>query len=202
MSTPSTFNRHRLDGLVDAVLAITMTLLVLELRLPEDLHGDLFAALDDLQPKIISWVVSFLILALCWKGHTRAFHRVATVDNRLFWLVALWLLFTSVVPFTCSLIGEHNELFASHVIYAVNIILIELAVILRNLHLKRHPELLADGTCPWGRVDWVSVGSVTAAALVSVALAAFIPEYASIAYALISPLMAIGHRLAPAEQVE
>jgi uncharacterized membrane protein len=201
MSKP-TFNRHRLDGLVDAVLAITMTLLVLELRLPEELHGDLLGALDELQPKIISWVVSFLILALCWLGHTRAFHRVAQVDSRLFWLVALWLLFTSVIPFSSAMIGEHNELFTSHVIYAANIILIEVSVILRNMHLKRHPELLAEPDEPWGGVDWVAVGSITTAALASVVMAAYIPEWASIAYALNAPISRIGHRLFGARGVD
>lgn len=201
MSRP-TFNRHRLDGLVDAVLAITMTLLVLELALPDDLHGNLLGALDELQPKIISWVVSFLILALCWLGHTRAFHRVAQIDSRLFWLVALWLLFTSVIPFTSALIGEHNELFTSHVIYAANIILIEVAVILRNLYLKRHPELLTEPGEAWGGVDWVAAGAITLAALASVTLAAFTPEWASIAYALNAPFARIGRRLFGARGVD
>jgi len=54
---------HRLDAMVDAVLAITMTLLVLELRLPDLATPDLLGAVLELQPKFASWVLSFLLLA-------------------------------------------------------------------------------------------------------------------------------------------
>jgi uncharacterized membrane protein len=190
----STFPRHRIDGLVDAVLAITLTLLVLELRLPEEIGENLFGTIYDLRPQFISWIVSFLILALCWNGHVRAFQHVEKIDGGLFWLVVLWLLLTSVVPFSSSLIGEHNDLFQSHVIYAANIIAIEAAVILRNLHLRRHPELLPGQIDEWHRLGWMGAGIVTVCALATVALAAVRPDYASIAYVLIWPLTVIARR--------
>lgn len=196
----SHFPRHRLDALVDAVLAITMTLLVLELRLPEAEGAGLLAGLDALEPKLISWVVSFLILAFFWSAHTRAFQRVERIDNRLFWLVTPWLLATSFVPFTSSLIGEHNELPESHAIYATNLIAVQAVLILRNLYLHAHPELLGEGGAHPSQVGWAGVAVVVLCALGSVVWAyRFGPNYASLAYVLIWPLSMAARRLGGAK---
>lgn len=189
------FPRHRLDALVDAVLAITMTLLVLELRLPEDIHGDLVAALSGLTPKIISWIVSFLILAVCWHSHVVNFRHVEHIDTRLFWLVTLWLLITSVLPFTSSLIGEHNGLPLSHILYAANIVAIQAAALLRNWHLRRHPALFRDGSAEGHEIGWVRAIAITIAAAGSIVLGYHRPDYASLAYLAIGPVAALLKRL-------
>lgn len=195
MPGPSHLPRNRLDALVDGILAITMTLLVFGLRLPDDIHGDLFGALGDLRPKIVSWVVSFLILALCWQRHVIDFRQVGHVDARLFRLVVLWLLVTSVVPFTTTLIGEHDELLQSHIVYAVNITAIQLAAVLRDLHLKAHPELFVDGKAEGHEVGWRPALIIGLSALASVGIAFWRPTDASLAYLLIWPLTLLANRL-------
>lgn len=188
MAQPDYIAKHRLDALIDAVIAITMTLLVLELRVPEDLHEGLMPALRELQPKFISWVVSFLILALLWRGHMRATRDVEHVDFRFFVVTVLWLLLTSLLPFTSSLIGEHNELFSSHVAYGVNLIAIEFVVLLRDLHLSRHPELGADGRAGKGSALRQFL-PVTLCAAISMAMASQLPDYASLPYLLLVVLV-------------
>lgn len=189
--------RPRLDALVDGILAISMTLLVFGLRLPDDMHGDLFAALGTMRPKLISWVVSFLILAFCWQRHVTDFRDVGHIDGRLFRLVILWLLVTSLVPFTTTLIGEHDELLQSHIVYAINIFAIQVMVVLRDLHLKAHPGLFLDGKAENHRVGWRPALIIGVCALASVALALVRPTEASIAYLLIWPLTWLANRLWP-----
>ncbi|UVK46266.1 DUF1211 domain-containing protein [Mesorhizobium sp. AR07] len=197
MPKPSYLPRNRLDALVDGILAITMTLLVFGLRLPDDIHGNLFGALGELRPKIVSWVVSFLILALCWQRHVSDFRNVGHIDGRLFRLVVLWLLVTSVVPFTTTLIGEHDELLQSHIVYAVNIVAIQLVAVLRDLHLKALPALFLDGKAEGHEVGWRPALIIGLSALASIALAFVRPTYASLAYLLIWPLTLLANRLRP-----
>lgn len=182
--------RHRLDAMIDAVLAITMTLLVLELGVPDALEHGVWDAIDELQPKLISWVISFLILAQFWKSQVHAFRGVEHVDNRLFRIMVLWLLFTTVLPFTTSLIGEHNEDIASHIIYAANLIVIELVVVARNLYLRGHPELYAPGEhVNAAGLGWSGAAAVTICALLSIAVAAYVStDYASLSYVLLFPI--------------
>lgn len=198
MTPPDFIPRHRIDALVDAVLAITMTLLVLELRVPEVMQGDIFGAISELTPQIVAWVVSFLILAVCWHGHVVNFRAIEHIDARLFWLVTLWLLVTSVIPFSSSLIGVHNELAQSHIVYAINIIAIQAAVVLRNLYLRRHPGLFRDGTAEGHPIGWMRALAVSLAAAASVAVACYwTTDYASAAYLAIGPIGAILRRINP-----
>jgi uncharacterized membrane protein len=193
---PDFIPRHRLDALVDAVLAITMTLLVLELRVPEEIHTDIFSAVGELTPNFTAWIVSFLILAVCWRAHVSNFREIEHIDAPLFWLVVLWLLVTSVIPFSSSLIGVHSEQPQSYVVYAINIIAIQLAVIPRNLYLRRHPRLFNGDKAPSHPTGWRRALAVSLAAAGSIALAYYwITDYAPLAYLAIAPIAAIVQRI-------
>jgi uncharacterized membrane protein len=112
--------------------------------------------------------------------------------------VTLWLLVTSVIPFSSSLIGVHNELAQSHIVYAVNIAAIQASVVLRNLYLKRHPALFKDQTAENHPIGWARALAVSLAAAGSVAIACYwTTNYASLAYIAIGPIGAILRRLDP-----
>ena len=70
---------YRGEALTDAIYAVVMTLLVIELKLPDHtlIHGAnaLAQALADLLPKVLAWVISFFVLAFFWFGHHRVFFR-------------------------------------------------------------------------------------------------------------------------------
>jgi uncharacterized membrane protein len=198
--TPYFLPRHRLDALVDAVLAITMTLLVLELRPPAGFEQHVLFSLDTLVPKIISWIVSFTLLGIFWYAHTRAFSRVEHIDATLFWLTLLWLMVTSLLPFTSSLIGEHGDLLASHVLYGSTLIVVELIILIRNHHLRRHPELLNAPASSRSLLALPAVISVIFCALASMATATAWPDYAPAVYFLILPLRRFLERLESARE--
>ena len=175
---------RRLDAMVDAVLAITMTLLVLELRLPDLATPDLLGAVLELQPKFASWVLSFLLLALLWSGHVRAFRHVEDVDSGLFWLVIFWLLATSLLPFSSSLLGEFPGRPESYVVYAANLIVVEALIVLRNLSLLRR-GLFAGGR----RLLWLSPLFISLCAVASALVGLRWPQHGSTVYLLIIPTL-------------
>jgi uncharacterized membrane protein len=101
----------RLEFLTDAVYAIALTLLALDLRLPEaTLHAsgpELFAGLIAIWPKLLSYVTSFTVVALFWSANHRMFHFVVRFDGRLRWLVLLQLGVVAFVPFPSAVLGDH-----------------------------------------------------------------------------------------------
>jgi uncharacterized membrane protein len=121
---------HRIVALTDGVFAIVMTLLVLEISIPEitqsSLHTELPGRLVELWPKLLSYVVSFIILGIFWYLHRIAFHYIKRSDNGLVWLNILFLMFIALIPFSTALFGSYGAEQLSLVIYAINIILASL----------------------------------------------------------------------------
>src|SRR4051812_22856647 len=98
--------KHRLDALTDGIFAVAMTLLVIDLKLPEAAgfqdSAALVHAFGELAPKLISWVISFMVLAFFWWGHSRAFHYVHLVDGKLVLINLCLLAAVSFMPFASS----------------------------------------------------------------------------------------------------
>jgi uncharacterized membrane protein len=103
---------ERLEAFSDGVFAIAITLLVLDLKLPEEAVHDsanLAAALVDLSPKIYTWVLSFVTIGMYWTVHHRMFSYIQRTDSRLLWLNILYLLGVSFLPFPTSVVGEYGN---------------------------------------------------------------------------------------------
>jgi uncharacterized membrane protein len=102
---------ERLIFLSDGVYAIALTLLAVELVLPEsavDLHGDrLLESLLESWPKVLAFLTSFTVIANFWVGHNVLFQHVRRVDGGLMWLALLQLLCVAFIPFPTSVIGSH-----------------------------------------------------------------------------------------------
>jgi uncharacterized membrane protein len=102
---------HRLLFFSDGVYAIAVTLLAVELVLPEaaaDLHGrDLLQSLLESWPRVLAFFTSFLFIANFWAGHNIIFRRVRRFDGGLMWLALLQLLCIAFPPFPTSVVGEH-----------------------------------------------------------------------------------------------
>lgn len=191
------FPRLRLDAVTDGVLAITLTLLVLQLDVPDRLDHGLWPALAELRPKLFAWVISFLILAQLWLTQVRATRDVHHVDANLFRITVLWLLFISLMPFSSALIGEHPGLVGSHAVYAGNLVGIELAVLLRSRHLGRHPELFAPDADVRPALLWFRPLAVVACAGASLTVALlWTPQFSSLAYLALVPLVLAWERRA------
>jgi len=97
----------------DAVFAIAMTLLVIEVHVPEiHVRSDamLGQALLDLLPKYIGFVVSFLVVGRFWVGHHTVMGLLNAVDRRLVWINLLFLMAVAFMPFPTAVFSDYNEL--------------------------------------------------------------------------------------------
>jgi uncharacterized membrane protein len=135
------FQLERLILFTDAVFAIAITLLVIELKVPELEHRtehEAASALMRLIPKFIGFLISFFIIAIYWTAHHRIFRFVRHLDNPLIWLNMLFLLSIVLMPFTTAYQSEYGMLATPWVLYSVNIIATGLLQARIQTHL-RHP---------------------------------------------------------------
>ncbi len=97
----------------DAVFAIAITLLALEIRLPSlpesAGNGELLAALAGLWPRYLSYIISFLAIGMMWMAHHRTFRHLRRYDERLMLLNILFLLLIGFLPFPTAVIGEFGN---------------------------------------------------------------------------------------------
>jgi uncharacterized membrane protein len=99
-------NLERLTFLVDGVFAITLTLLVLELRLPEGLVS-LPAGLLAMSPRLYIYFIAFYSIANHWVVHQRMFRHITGADTTMLWLTILGLLFITLIPAATAIVGRY-----------------------------------------------------------------------------------------------
>jgi TMEM175 potassium channel family protein len=97
-------NKTRLEAFSDGVIAILITIMVLELKTPE---GATWEALRSLRPVFLAYVLSFVILGIYWNNHHHMFHAVERINGRVLWANAHLLFWLSLVPFGTAWIGEY-----------------------------------------------------------------------------------------------
>jgi uncharacterized membrane protein len=142
-----TLSFERILFFSDAVFAIVITLLVLELRVPhfESHHpeeSEIRHALFELIPKFLGFIYSFFIVGLMWIEHHRIFRFIGNWDFGLVWRNLLFLLFVAFIPFPTALFSEY---FASHtafILYALIFALAALAKIWIWNHAVKNRETL------------------------------------------------------------
>ncbi len=113
---------ERVVFLSDGLFAIALTILVIDLRLP-DLpaaagSGEISAAIADLVPRVFAYALSFTIISFYWVAHLRRFKLIERANGRLAYLNLLLLAFIALIPFPTSLIGEHGDQPLPVVMYA------------------------------------------------------------------------------------
>lgn len=99
-------HKSRLEAFSDGVIAIIITIMVLELRAPEE--GTL-AALLPLLPKFLSYVLSFVLVGIYWNNHHHLLQAAKNVNGTILWANMHLLFWLSLVPFTTIWMGEHFE---------------------------------------------------------------------------------------------
>src|ERR687890_1551168 len=97
--------KGRLEAFSDGVLAIIITIMVLELKVP---HGTDPAALAPLIPVFLSYVLSFIYVGIYWSNHHHLLHAVRHVNGRVLWANLHLLFWLSLTPFVTAWMGENN----------------------------------------------------------------------------------------------
>lgn len=96
--------KNRLEAFSDGVIAIIITIMVLELKVP---HGDSLAALWPLWPKFLSYLLSFVYLGIYWNNHHHLLHTLHRVNGAVMWGNLHLLFWLSLIPFATAWMGEN-----------------------------------------------------------------------------------------------
>jgi len=97
-------NTTRLEAFSDGVIAIIITIMVLELHAPE---GATLAALQPLIPKFLAYILSFTTIGIYWNNHHHLLHSTKSVNSRLMWMNLFLLFWMSLIPLFTAWMGEH-----------------------------------------------------------------------------------------------
>ena len=180
--------KNRVEAFSDGVIAILITIMVLELKVPE---GHEWAALRPLVPVVLSYALSFVYLGIYWLNHHHLLHTVRTVTGGILWANLHLLFWLSLIPFATAWLGEDHSSKPASMLYGVVLLLSAISYyILQNVIVRTHGVNSALGRAI-GR-DWkgklslvlnalaiVLAGVSTGAAMalyVTVALMWFIPD--------------------------
>ncbi|CAN5121462.1 TMEM175 family protein [soil metagenome] len=189
-------NTERVVFFSDAVFAIAMTLLVLDIRLPEVAdESNILPELLALWPQYFAYVLSFLIIALNWFGHHRKFRVIERFDARLLWINMLLLLLIAFVPFPTSLLSDFDPQSSTVVLYAATVGSISLVQAWLWIHAYRAGLMSAEVDDEMNRYVRRGLWPVGAVFFASIPIALVAPVWAMYFWVLMWPLSQILDRV-------
>ena len=172
--------KNRLEAFTDGVLAIIITIMVLELRQPV---GDSINDLWALGPTLLTYLISFLFIAIYWVNHHHVFHQVDRVNVPILWCNIAWMFVMSFIPFATAWAGSYPSSFAPLSVYFADMALASITFHLLCFAIVReHNQKLVIGFR-----SIVSLVTYTAAAI----FGGFCPIAALTAVAIVSCLWII-----------
>lgn len=132
--------KNRLEAFSDGVLAIIITIMVLELKVP---HGTELRDLAPVFPFFISYVLSFIYIGIYWNNHHHMLHTVKNVSGGILWANMHLLFWLSLVPFTTGWMAENHFESITLTLYGVNLLMAAIAYfVLQTMILKLHGNSL------------------------------------------------------------
>ena len=130
-------NKNRLEAFSDGVLAIIITIMVLELKVP---HGSDLAVLEPLLPVFLSYVLSFVYVGIYWNNHHHLLHAAGKVSGGVLWANLNLLFWLSLLPFATGWMGENHFAPLPSAIYGVVLLMAAIAY-----YLLQNRIIAADG---------------------------------------------------------
>jgi uncharacterized membrane protein len=116
--------KERLAAFSDGVIAVIITIMVLELKAP---HNADLSALREVTPTFLTYALSFVYVAIYWNNHHHFFHLVHRVNGAILWANLHLLFWLSLIPFTTSWMGEYPVASVPTAIYGVSLLMAALA---------------------------------------------------------------------------
>lgn len=182
---------ERLVFFSDAVFAIAITLLALDIRLPVDAaelsNQQLFDSLLGIWPKYLSFIISFLVIGNFWIAHHRRFRLITRYDTRLLLLNLLMLMCIAFIPFPTSILSENGDRTAT-IFYALSIATTGLISAELWWYASQKNRLIEDNfNAAVARSHLFSILTIPAVFLLSVGLAYINPDLAKFSWILTAP---------------
>ena len=167
--------KNRLEAFSDGVLAIIITIMILELKQPAgDGWGDFFA----LWPTLLAYLISFMFIAIYWVNHHLIFQIAERINIGILWCNIAWLFVMSFIPFATAWVGSYPRSFVTLCIYFSDMFLASVA-----FHLMYYLILREDGK----KFRWTARGVISLATYFAAAVfGGFLPVAAFIVVAVVS----------------
>ena len=129
-------NKVRLEAFSDGVLAVIITIMVLEIKVP---HGTDIQSLRPLLPVFVSYFLSFIYIAIYWNNHHHLMHSVKNIDWKVLWANMHLLFWLSLIPVATGWMGENNFEKWPVVVYGIILLMAAIAFtillyVLKNIH--------------------------------------------------------------------
>lgn len=122
-------NKSRLEAFSDGVFAIAITLLILNVKVPDTeniRNSELNYILEKAMPKLLSFGFSFLIIGVFWVAHHRLFSFAKVVNTPLLWLNIIYLMFIALIPFPASILADNFFLPTTILLYTATLFIISI----------------------------------------------------------------------------
>ncbi|HEY1800860.1 MAG TPA: TMEM175 family protein [Terriglobales bacterium] len=126
--------KGRLEAFSDGVIAIIITIMVLEMKVP---HGGTLEDLRSLLPIFLSYILSFLYVGLYWNNHHHMLHTVKTVTGGVLWANLYLLFWLSLFPFTTGWMGENHLAILPAMLYGIVLLMASIAYYVLQLTIVR-----------------------------------------------------------------
>lgn len=166
----------RIEAFSDGVIAVIITLLILEVRVPnldDTSTRSVLEALVDIAPKLISFAVSFFTVAIFWVQHHHFFATIARADWKLLWYNNFTLFWVCIVPFTTAFVGDYPTQPLVVSLYAAEWCMIGLSFLFMSYYVLFKSDLLSvevagleERQRHWNR-SWISVSFYALAAVLA-----------------------------------
>lgn len=127
---------NRIEAFSDAVIAIIITIMVLELKVP---HEPTWKGIADLYPVVLSYILSFIYVGIYWNNHHHLFHAVEHVDGVTLWANMHLLFWLSILPFATGWMGENHFAQQPVLLYGFVLLMAAVAYFLLVRTLLRDP---------------------------------------------------------------
>jgi uncharacterized membrane protein len=128
-------HKARLEAFSDGVIAILITIMVLEFKVPQ---GSELADLLPLAPTFLAYVISFVFLGIYWNNHHHLLQSAKTVNGSILWANNHWLFWLSLIPFSTAWMGKNGTEAWPVALYGLNLLMCAIAYTILVTALVRH----------------------------------------------------------------
>jgi uncharacterized membrane protein len=146
-TTTFEIGKNRIEALSDGIFAIVMTLLILELHVPNlpptAPNVEVTPALIALWPKFVSYLVAFVSLGVFWVGHHLMYHAIRRADRTLLWLNIVFFMFVSLLPFSTSVLNAFPRALIAPFLFGANLALVGWLLYFQWIYVSSQPGMLA-----------------------------------------------------------
>lgn len=138
--------KNRIEALSDGIFAIAMTLIILDLKTPENIpynleYTELPLTLLNILPDVEAYAISFLVLAVFWLRHQLQFRYLKFANRQIIVLSILFLMLIGFVPFSVGLVMRYNDIQLPTLIYIINLLMISVILTIQGWYISKNKKI-------------------------------------------------------------